>query len=247
MATLRPQADHVACTLRLGDLRDLASAVNRVRRLLDLDADPVAVADVLGADPALTDSVRAHPGIRVPGCVDGDEIVVRAVLGQQVSVQAARTAARRLTEHLGERLATPDDHVTTLFPSAEALAGGAGALLTGPRRRIETVVAVTTALADGTLRVDPGRDEHELRGELEAMPGIGPWTANYVIIRVLGTPDVLLDGDLVLRKGAAALGLPGSPAALRAHSRRWSPWRAYAGMHCWRAASPSSSSRSEAS
>ncbi|QGK68823.1 helix-turn-helix domain-containing protein [Allosaccharopolyspora coralli] len=237
MVTLRPDTDHVKCSLRLSDLRDLASAVNRLRRLFDLDADPVAVDSTLGADPALADTVHRTPGVRVPGSVDGDEILIRALLGQQISVAAARTAARRLTERLGEPLDTPDGAVHTLFPTSDALASEAADVLTGPRRRVETVVAAAGALADGTLRIDPGRDADELRAELQSFPGIGPWTASYVIMRVLGAPDVLLDGDLVLRKGARALGIPDTSTGLRTHSERWRPWRAYAGMHCWRAAS----------
>ncbi len=237
VVTLRPDTDHVKCSLRLSDLRDLASAVNRLRRLLDLDADPVAVDSVLSGDPALADPVSRNPGVRLPGSVDGDEILIRALLGQQVSVAAARTAARKLTERLGEPLEVPDGAVHTLFPTSDALASGAADVLTGPRRRIDTVVAAAGALANGKLRVDSGRDADELRAELESFPGIGPWTSNYVIMRVLGAPDVLLDGDLVLRKGARVLGIPETSTGLRSHSERWRPWSAYAGMHCWRAAS----------
>lgn len=237
-ATLRPERTHLAAELRLTDLRDLGSAVARLRRLFDLDADPVAVADTLGEDPALADSVDRAPGVRVPGSADGAETVIRAILGQQVSVAAARTAAGRLTAALGEPLERPDGGVTTLFPTPGALASAAADVLTGPRKRITTVRAVAEALAGGNLHVHPGRDESELRRDLEALPGIGPWTANYVSMRVLGAPDVLLTGDLALRRGAAELGLPTEPAALRDHSKRWSPWRSYAGMHLWRAATP---------
>lgn len=235
VATLRPAEGHISATLKLTDMRDLGTAVSRLRRLLDLDADPQAVAQVLGDDPALAPSVRRTPGIRVPGCVDGAEIVIRAVLGQQISVAAARTAAARLTASLGKPLPHPEGSVHRLFPSPDALASGAADLLTGPRRRTETVRIVSEALADGTLQVDPGREESELRAELEAFPGIGPWTANYVVMRVLGSPDILLDGDLALRRGAAVLGLPSESKSLRLHSAKWSPWRSYAGVLLWRA------------
>ncbi|QUH00216.1 DNA-3-methyladenine glycosylase 2 family protein [Saccharopolyspora erythraea] len=238
IATLRPADNHVAAALQLTDLRDLGSAVSRLRRLLDLDADPVAVADVLGDDHALAPVVRTAPGVRVPGSVDGTEIVVRALVGQQVSVSAARTTLGRLVAALGEPLSHPDGTVTTLFPTAEAiakaLANGADNVLPGPKRRTETVRRVAEELAGGNLQVHPGRDEADLRRELERIPGIGPWTAGYVAMRVLGAPDVLLDGDLVLRKGAAALGLPADARTLRAHADRWSPWRSYAGMLLWR-------------
>ncbi|MDR7302752.1 DNA-3-methyladenine glycosylase 2 family protein [Haloactinomyces albus] len=248
VATIRPEGAHLATTLRLTDLRDLGSAVTRIRRLFDLDADPAAVADVLGGDPVLAAGVTRTPGVRVPGSVDGAETVIRAILGQQVSVAAARTTASRLTDALGDPLTRPGDDMpehglTTLFPSAETLASAAAEHLNGPRRRVDTVCAVAEALADGSLRVHPGRAESELRRDLEAFPGIGPWTARYVSMRVLGTPDVLLDGDLALRRGAAALGIPGNQAALRARSVRWSPWRSYAGMYLWRAAAEPPPSR----
>ncbi|NYI86573.1 AlkA N-terminal domain-containing protein [Saccharopolyspora hordei] len=236
VATLRPQDEHVACTLRLTDLRDLGSAVSRLRRLLDLDADPVAVRDVLGADPALRATAERTPGVRLPGSVDGWEVLVRAVLGQQVSVASARRTTKRLVTALGEPLPHPHGTVTRLFPTPEVLAERALEVLPGPRRRAETVRDVATAVAGGRLALHPGRDEAELRRDLQEVRGIGPWTASYVAMRVLGSPDVLLIGDLALRRGAEALGLPDDPAALEEHARRWSPWRSYAGVLLWEAA-----------
>jgi AraC family transcriptional regulator of adaptative response / DNA-3-methyladenine glycosylase II len=240
---MTPHDGHVACTLRLDDLRDLGSAVARLRRLFDLDADPAAIDDVLRADPALAASVAATPGIRVPGAVDGEELVLRALLGQQISVAAARTALTRLTDALGERLATPDDDLTTLFPTAASIAEHAAEVMTGPRRRIDTVQRVSAAMADGTLAVHVGRDTDELRADLEAQPGIGPWTSGYVLARVLGSPDVLLTTDIALRKGAESLGLPNDQEGLTARSQAWRPWRSYAGMHLWRAAAAASTRR----
>ncbi len=240
-AVLRPAPAQVAATLRLTDLRDLPVAVSRLRRLLDLDADPVAVDAALAADPHLAGTVGAAPGIRVPGTVDGAETVLRAVLGQQVSVAAARTAAGRLaaalgTPVLGTPLQTSDGELTRLFPTPEVVAEHATEVLTGPRRRIEAVRTVAAALAGGELVVDIGRDPEQLRAELEALPGLGPWTAGYVVLRVLGGTDELLHGDLAVRRGAAALGLPSDVDGLRRYARRWRPWRSYAGMHLWRAA-----------
>jgi AraC family transcriptional regulator of adaptative response / DNA-3-methyladenine glycosylase II len=250
--SLRPGAtrpggptDHLLARLRLTDLRDLASAVSRLRRLADLDADPAAVDGHLGPDPSLAGRVAATPGIRLPGSVEPTEIVLRALLGQQVSVAAARTAAARLTEALGEPVpanptdpAAPDlEGLTRLFPTAAAVAKHGPELLRGPARRTAAIVAAAGAMADDSLRVHPGRDPEQLRAELTAQPGIGPWTAGYVLMRVLGSTDELLTGDLVLRKGAGALGLPESAAALDHYGRRWRPWRSYAGMHLWRAAS----------
>jgi len=148
VARLRPQPSHVDCTLQLTDMRDLGSAVTRLRRLFDLDADPAAVDEVLAADPALSASVATTPGIRVPGVVDAPELVVRALLGQQVTVAAARTAAGALAAALGERLSTPDGAVHTLFPTPAAIAEGGGSLLTRPRRLIDSIVTVVAALSD---------------------------------------------------------------------------------------------------
>jgi AraC family transcriptional regulator of adaptative response / DNA-3-methyladenine glycosylase II len=257
----RGAVDHLTAALRLADLRDLASAVSRLRRLADLDADPAAVDAHLAADPALAAQVAAVPGTRVPGAVEPTEIVLRALLGQQVTVAAARTAAARLVEALGKPLPAPmTDGLTRLFPTPAAIAEHGAELLRGPARRTRSIVAVATAMADGTLRVHPGRDRDELRAELLAQPGIGPWTADYVLMRVLGAPDELLVDDVAIRKGAAALGIAAggrsgaaggrggaaggrSGAAggraggeeLRRHAERWRPWRSYAGMHLWRA------------
>jgi AraC family transcriptional regulator, regulatory protein of adaptative response / DNA-3-methyladenine glycosylase II len=235
-ARLRPADGHFECTLRLTDMRDLGSAVSRLRRLFDLDADPSAVADVLAADPLLASSVAAEPGVRVPGSVDGAEIVTRALIGQQITVAAARTALASLTAALGEPLPSPDGALTTLFPTPSAIATHGASVLTGPRRRIDTMLTVNAALASGDLDIHVGASPDELSAELQAFPGVGPWTAGYVLMRVLGAPDVLLTTDVALRKGAAALGLPTDPAALTERGNAWRPWRSYAGMHLWRAA-----------
>jgi len=227
---------HVVATLRLSDPRDLAPAVARLRRLLDLDADPVAVDAVLGADPVLASSVAAVPGIRLPGTVDPAETALRAVLGQQVSVAAARTAAARLADALGERLppALVGDGPDLLFPTAATVAERGGEVLTGPARRTASIVGLAAALSDGTLVLDAGRDAAALRADLVALPGIGPWSAGYLAIRVLGDPDELLSDDLAVRRGARALGIDDLPR----HATRWAPWRSYAALHLWGAATP---------
>jgi len=232
--TLTPHDGHVRCDLQLADVRDLGAAVTRARRLLDLDADPEAVARVLGEDPALAPAVEATPGIRVPGAADGPELLLRAMLGQQVSVAAARTAAARLTAALGDPAPWQEDLL--LFPTAQAVAERGHEVLRGPKRRIDAILAAAAALAAGDVDVHVGRDPHELRAELLGLSGVGPWTADYVLMRVLGAPDVLLTGDLVLRKGATALGVPDDIPALTEHAQAWRPWRSYAGMYLWRAA-----------
>ena len=231
-------AAHVTATLRLADPRDLGPAVARVRRLLDLDADPVAVDELLGADPGLAKAVEEVPGIRLPGSVDGAETAIRTLLGQQVSVAAARTAAARLAEALGERLppALASPGAELLFPTPAAIAEHGAEVLTGPARRIASVCTVAAALADGTLALDPGRDPADLRAELVALPGVGPWTAGYLAMRVLGDPDELLAEDLGVRRGAAALGLPSDIPGLTARAAAWRPWRSYAATHLWRRA-----------
>jgi AraC family transcriptional regulator, regulatory protein of adaptative response / DNA-3-methyladenine glycosylase II len=233
---LSPSADggaSVTARLRLAELRDLGAAVTRCRRMLDLDADPAAVDDVLGADATLAPLVSAAPGRRVPASPDADELAVRAVLGQQVSVAGARTLTARLLP-AGTPLAEPVGTLTHAFPRPGALAGfDLGAVgLTGARRR--TVSALATALASGDIALDPGADREGAGRALLAVPGIGPWTAALVGLRGLADPDVWLPGDLALRRSLAALGSSDADAATR-----WRPWRSYAVLHLWALAVPS--------
>ncbi len=233
-----PLDGHVRATLRLADPRDLGPAVARLRRLLDLDADPHAVDELLGADPALAGRVAAVPGIRLPGTVDGFETAVRAVLGQQVSVAAARTTTSRLAAALGDRVPSALDPggPDLLFPTAATVAERGAAVLTGPARRTATVLRLAQAVAAGALVLDAGRDPADLRTELTAVPGIGPWTAGYLAMRLLGDPDELLATDLAVRRGAAMLGLPSDVDGLTTRSATWTPWRSYAATHLWRLA-----------
>src|SRR5690606_24199612 len=215
-----------------------APAVARCRRLLDADADPEGIAAILGADPALTAAVAAAPGLRLPGAVDGPEVLVRALVGQQVSVAAARTALGRITAAVGERVDSQVPGLTPLFPAPAGIAALGPSGIGGPRRRAEAIAHAAADMDSGRLRVDAGRRTEHLTADLVARPGIGPWTAGYVAMRVLGDPDVLLTGDLALRHGAAALHLPDAPTALAAHAERWRPFRSYAGMYLWRNCPP---------
>lgn len=216
---------------RVTALGDLAPLVGTVRRLFDLDADPQAVDGALAAHPELAPLVSRTPGIRVPGAADPHEMLIRAMVGQQITVVAARTALTTLAEALGER--TEDG---LLFPTMTAIAERGAEVLRGPAARIRAITGAAAALADGSLRLTVGDDGAEQRSALLAMPGIGPWTADYVRMRVLGDPDILLPGDVALRAGAAASGLPSVPAPLVAWAERCAPWRSYLSAHLWRAA-----------
>jgi AraC family transcriptional regulator, regulatory protein of adaptative response / DNA-3-methyladenine glycosylase II len=229
---LTPTAEHVACRLTLSDLRDLTTAIARCRWLLDLDADPLAVDELLACDPALSSTVAASAGRRVPRCVDGAEMAVRAVLGQQVSTAAARTHAARLVVECGEPLADPRGGLTHLFPSPEALAG-VGVAMPAARRR--SLAALVDALATRLLTLDPGCDREQAIFTLSALPGFGPWTTQVIAMRALGDPDAFPAADLGVRRAAEALGLPSAPVALTAHAERWRPWRAYAVQYLWAA------------
>jgi len=226
----------IPVTIRVDDPADLPRAINHCRTLLDLDADPAAIDAVLSTDPTLAPAVAAMPGLRVPGAVDGPEILVRAMLGQQVSVAGAQTAATRLVLAADDRLPSPDGPLTHLFPTPAAIAELGPGLIAGPRRRALAICGAAAAMAEGSLTVTADRTTDVLTADLVSRPGIGPWTAGYVAMRLLGDRDVLLTGDLVLRAGAALLGLPATPTALAARSANWRPYRAYAGMHLWRAA-----------
>ena len=230
---------YVACRFTLADVRDLAPALERTRRLLDADCDPLAVDDQLGLDPVLAALVRGRPGLRVPGHVDGAELAARALLGQQVSVPAARTLAARLVATYGAPLELTGDHqVTHSFPTARALSEVDPEQIAMPRARGRALRAISTALASGRLALDRSADRAEVRGALLELPGVGLWTADYIALRGLGDPDVFLPTDLGVKRAAARLGLSDLPAA----AEGWRPWRSYALMHLWTSVSTSKES-----
>jgi len=227
---------YVEGELILSDLRDLQTAVARCRQLLDLDADPVAIWEALRRDPLVGALVRRDPGRRVPGAADGFELAVRAVIGQQVSVSGARTVAGRLVLAAGEPLPAPLGAVTHLFPTPAALVELAEydpAAFSMPAGRRRALVALAQAVDAGDVVIDPGADPAELRRSLVALPGIGPWTAEYVAMRALRDPDAFMPTDLGIRRGAVALGLPDDPTHLRHMTEHWRPWRSYAMAHLW--------------
>ncbi|MER6738609.1 AlkA N-terminal domain-containing protein [Streptomyces puniciscabiei] len=233
IVSLTPCPDHIACRLTLSDLRDLPVAISRCRRMLDLDADPVAVDDRLRTDPLLAPLVDKAPGRRVPRTVDEAEFAVRAVLGQQVSTAAARTHAARLVTAHGKPLDDPEGGLTHLFPSAEALAAVDPETLAMPRTRRTTFTTLVRELAEGTLHLGVESDWAETRARLLSLPGFGPWTVDVIAMRALGDPDAFLPTDLGIRRAAQELGLPSTPAALTARAEAWRPWRAYAVQYLW--------------
>ncbi len=254
---------YVECELQLEDLRDLTAAVQRCRRLLDLDADPEAVTGYLAADPVLGPLATANPGRRSPGHVDGSELALRAVLGQQVSVAAARRLGARLVDAYGKPLSRPDGPLTHCFPAAETLAAADPGTLPMPRSRALALTGVAAALAGGELSLDPGADREHAAATLLARPGIGPWTVSYIRMRALSDPDAFLPSDVGVLEaltrleaplglagpggsgpagsGPAGSGPAGSGPAARARAARgaaalaesWRPWRSYAVHHLW--------------
>ena len=220
-------AGYVECDLELDDLRDVSAAVQRCRRLLDLDADPVAVSGYLSGDDVLGPLARACPGRRSPGQVDGDELALRAVLGQQVSVAAARRLGARLAAEYGKPLSAPSGSLTHLFPGAATIAAADPGALPMPRARAEALTGLAAGLASGTIRLHPGADRDQETARLLALPGIGPWTASYIRMRALSDPDAFLPTDVGALKALRRLGAPVGAA------ERWHPWRSYALHHLW--------------
>jgi AraC family transcriptional regulator of adaptative response / DNA-3-methyladenine glycosylase II len=264
--TVRQSDRQLVLDAHLTALGDLPVLVSRIRRLFDLDADPLAVDRALSADPVLAERVRAVPGIRMPGAVDPHEMLFRAIIGQQITVAAARTLLHRLAVAAGSPIGAEDSAATTglsgstgtsatdgssdpgpdgptgpehrptlLFPSAAQVAEHASDVLTGPRAKIATVVRVAEALASGDLTLSFGDDAALQRARLTAIPGIGEWTAGYLSMRVLKSPDILLTGDVAVRSGARSLGFPDAPRELATWAAAFAPWRSYLCLHLWAA------------
>lgn len=229
-----PTGDALSVVLRLADPADEPEAIRRIRLAFDLDLEPDAMRDVLRADPPLAPLVDGAPGRRVPGTLDPPAMLLRAVLGQQVSTAAARTHAARLVAAFGTPVEDPEGGLGRLFPSAAAMLADRARLMEAlrtPATRRQTFVVAAEALADG--RVDFSASPSVLRSALLALPGIGPWTADTVLMRALGDTDAFLPGDLGVVQAARRLNLPDRPRTLDAHSRRWSPYRAHAVQYLW--------------
>jgi len=232
---LEPLANAGVVLLRLclDDLRDLGPLVQRCRHLLDLDADPAAIGAILGADALLAPLVAARPGLRVPGAIDGFELAVRAILGQQISIAGARTLAGRLVAALGEPLDAPRGALTHTFPTPDRVAGAnlGGLGLTGGR--IVALQSLARAITEGSLTLDRGADWERTAARLHELPGVGPWTASYIAMRALGDPDACPVADLGLRRALERRGLAADQKSVAARAEAWRPWRAYATHHLW--------------
>ena len=229
--------DAIQGTFHLEDIRDMSSAVHRCRRLLDLDADPVAVSESLADDPVIGELVRKVPGLRVPGHVDGFEVAVRAIVGQQVSVAGARTTLGKITGRYGELLPASlrdlSAGIERQFPTPTALATADPASLGVPGSRAATIIRVAEQFASGQIRADLAADREETMAKLLDVKGIGPWTATYVRLRAFSDPDCFLPTDLGVKHAFAARGLPVNERYVTTASDFWRPWRSYALMHLW--------------
>ncbi|MCW2815160.1 MAG: alkA [Nocardioides sp.] len=230
------QTAFVVARFELTDLRDTAAAVERARRLLDADCDPLAVAGHFAGDPVIGPLARTAPGLRLPGQVDGPETAIRTVIGQQVSVTGARTVTGRMVEAHGRTVETGVPGLTRLFPTSAALAEADPETLPMPRARGRALVGLAQALASGAIALDRGTDRDDVRAAMVELPGIGPWTADYVAMRVLAHPDVFLPTDIGVRN--ALRGLGHEPADVLARVDDWRPWRSYALMHLWNTLMP---------
>jgi AraC family transcriptional regulator of adaptative response / DNA-3-methyladenine glycosylase II len=230
---VRPDEGDIRLALQLSDLRDVGSAVERSRRLLDLDADPLAIQEILATDPLLAPLVKRNPGNRVPGHIDGQELAIRSVIGQHISVAAARTLTARLVERRGEPLGEPHGSLTHLFPEPQDLAQSKLPVIGLPMTRRRALKVLTRQLAAGEISVEPGTARDDTRQALLAIPGIGPWTAGYIAMRALKDPDVYLAGDAGLRRAMARLADRSAATAQLRRAEHWRPWRSYAVQQLW--------------
>ena len=229
-----PGKDALQLRVRGAPPAALFQIATAARRVFDLAADPALLAAGLGTDPVLRPLLRRRPGIRIPGTWDAFECAVRAVLGQQVTVAAARTLAGRLVARIGEPVVTAESGLDRLFPTPQALATANldGLGLTGAR--INALKSLAGAVAEGRVAFD--RPADEVVASLVELPGFGEWTAQYIALRALGEPDAFLCADLVVRRMAANGGAPLSVKELERRAEAWRPWRGYAVMHLWCAA-----------
>jgi AraC family transcriptional regulator of adaptative response / DNA-3-methyladenine glycosylase II len=232
---VRPGDTAMLARFRLESIGDLQVAIQRIRRLLDLDSDPAVVDDALSSDRSLESLVRSRPGLRLPGEIDGCDAAIRAIVHQQVSVASARSICGRLVAEHGTVLDHPVGTITHVFPSASTWAAIDPETLGMPMSRAATVVRVAQAIVAGTVDLSPAAERGSATEQLLDVKGIGPWTAAVVTMKALGDPDVFAGGDLALRRVAGEIGLPTEAADLDQTATRWRPWRSYAMHHLWAA------------
>jgi AraC family transcriptional regulator of adaptative response / DNA-3-methyladenine glycosylase II len=231
--TALPDRPELRLEIEGADPRGITDLVRRVRRLFDLDADPVSVQAGLAGTPLLATGLRRRPGLRVPGAWDGFELAVRAVLGQQVSVAGATTLARRLVQNHGAFRPSGRAGLDRVFPTPAGLAEAPLEAIGLPKSRAATLRALAAAVAEGRVHFGAGQRLDEFVRGMVALPGIGPWTAHYVAMRALGHPDAFPAGDLVLQQVLGGAGGRLSERETEACSQAWRPWRAYAVLHLW--------------
>jgi len=225
-------SDVLVVRLQFGDPRSLFFITERIRTLFDLNADWAAIVQSLRTEPMLAAQVEAHPGLRVPGCWNGFELAIRAILGQQITVKGATYMAGRMVSSFGRPFSTTDG-LTNLFPTPEVLADAKLTSIGLTGARAGTIRALARAVCDGRISFDGVVDSEAFLSRLCEIPGIGKWTAQYVAMRALGEPDAFPSGDLGLLR---AMGL-NSPRELEHRAEAWRPWRAYTAMYLWRMAS----------
>ena len=224
---------HDALLVRIDfpDPRSLFGIVERIRAMFDVNADWLSITKTLRSDSVLGAIVKSEPGVRVPGCWNGFELAVRAILGQQVTVRGATSLAGRLTTEFGKKF-TGSNGLSHLFPSPEALANAKLISVGLTSARAETIRALACAVASGKIKFEGVADSEDFLRRLCEVPGIGPWTAQYIAMRALGEPDAFPSSDLGLLR---ASGLE-TARKLESQSEPWRPWRAYAAMYLWRMA-----------
>ncbi len=225
----------LAATIRFPNVRALPTIVGRIRRVFDLGADVAAIDAQLAHDPHLGRLIAARPGLRVPGAWDGFELAVRAVLGQQITVGAARKLAGKLVAAHGESLPAglAVTGLTHVFPTPACLVSAPLAALGMPRARAATLAALAARAEADPRLFERARDLDDAIGRLRALPGIGEWTAQYIAMRALREPDAFPASDVGLLRAMAAKGVRPTPDALAARAEAWRPWRAYAAQHLW--------------
>jgi AraC family transcriptional regulator of adaptative response / DNA-3-methyladenine glycosylase II len=234
VVTLTPQPAAVVCELELEDLRDLVAAVARCRRLFDLDADADAVHAQLRDRPVIGELVRAHPGVRIPGAVDGFELAVRTIIREDNDPGEARATTASLVQRHGQPLRTANARVTHSFPTAAILAAADPCTFEVDSSRARAIHVLATEVAAGDIRLDAGAELEESIGKLLSVPGIGPWIASYIAMRALGDPDAFLHGCGRIERALKRLGVAPTASTVGALAEQWRPWRSYAIAQLWR-------------